>query len=61
MNLLSLLPFIWRPSRHGIAGRDMPPQSYGNDVIAGIFGKPSFDFRNYCGSIQWHFSCHYSR
>jgi len=26
--------------------RDMLPQAHGNDAIAGIFGKPSFDFRN---------------
>ena len=61
MNLLLLLPFVWRRFRHVIADRDMPPQSYGNDAIAGIFGKPFIDFRNYCGSIQRRSNCHYSQ
>ena len=35
-------------ARGGLASpdRDMLPQAFGNDPIAGIFGKPSFDFRN---------------
>ena len=30
----------------GISARRMLPQAHGNDAIAGIFGKPPFDFRN---------------
>jgi hypothetical protein len=48
MSLLSLLPFIGVHHRQGPAlpDRNILPQAHGNDSIAGILGKPLFDFRH---------------